>query len=331
MEHVKERTMQSLKDKLADITHHIPRAKPIVYLDYPIHLNFGDILILRGTERFFRDYGYQVISRASYENATQRLLSGITPEVTIVFHGGGNFGDLYPVHQNHREEVIRRFPHNKIVVLPQTVHFGSADAAAKSAAVFRQHRDLTLFVRDEPSLAATAGSFCDKVLLSPDMAHQLWPQPGRSKQDSSKQESNVLELPNARPTLYFMRKDMEAANAQILFSEEECDTYDWMDFIPPWQRKIYGAILRIHRAEAKLNRPLGAQQMWYAYCDRLSAGMTNEFDRFGEVVTSRLHGLIFSTLLGKRVRYLDNSYGKLGNYANVWFKDAPGVIAYKAA
>jgi len=166
--------MNELKEKLASITRYLPPDRPVVYLDYPVHLNFGDILIMRGTERFFADYGYRVIERAGYMNFTDSARRTVPPEAVIVLHGGGNFGDLYPVHQRFREAVVCQFPDHPIVLMPQTVHFQSEQARQTSAAIFRQHRNLLLMVRDPQSLLTVDTLFTPQVLLMPDMAHQLW-------------------------------------------------------------------------------------------------------------------------------------------------------------
>ena len=50
-----------------------------------------------------------------------------------------------------------------------------------------------------------------------------------------------------------------------------------------------------------------------------------------QVITSRLHGMIFALLLGKRVRYLDNLYGKLNGYASTWFDASVPVEPYRYA
>ena len=54
---------------------------------------------------------------------------------TILLHGGGNFGDLWPIYQRFREHVIAAFPDHRIVQLPQTVHF--RDAACRWSAPAR--------------------------------------------------------------------------------------------------------------------------------------------------------------------------------------------------
>lgn len=305
--------MDELKRKLATLAGHLPPERPLVYLDYPVHLNFGDILIMLGTERFFADYGYRVIGRAGYMNFTAAARRAVPPEATIVLHGGGNFGDLYPVHQRFREAVIQAFPQHPIVLMPQTVHFGSEQARQASAAIFRQHRNLLLTVRDRRSQDIVDGLFASRVLLLPDMAHQLW---------------DERQPPDENPApgrLELWRKDIEAAPRPAWAGDAGGRSFDWMDFVPVRQRRLFGLILRLHRLEAAANARLGAHRAWYGYCERLSRRMQALFEPYGEVRTNRLHGMIFAALLGKKVIFDDNSYGKLGRYARQWFDRHPGI------
>jgi pyruvyl transferase EpsO len=303
-----------LKLRLARLLDLLPIERPLVYLDYPVHMNFGDLLIMRGTERFFADCGHRVVARAAYLNFVARARRRISREAIIVMHGGGNFGDLYPVHQNFREEVVRRFPDNRIVILPQSVYFSSPLALARSGRIFRQHPDLALCVRDHASLAQVRGKFTENAILMPDMAHQLW----RGSQPHPSAGGRTLRL---------LRTDVEAVEYPQQAAAQH-RTLDWLDFVPRWSCRIFGRILWLHALEGKVDRGLGAHALWHGYRDVLHRYMESRFHEFDEVITSRLHGMIFALLLGKRVRYLDNLYGKLNGYARTWFDTSVPVAPY---
>ncbi len=72
---------------------------------------------------------------------------------------------------------------------------------------------------------------------------------------------------------------------------------------------------------------LGAHRAWHAYCEKLHRRMQANFAPYGEVRTNRLHGMIFAALLGKKVIFDDNTYGKLGHYARQWFDHHPDIRA----
>ena len=46
-------SMDSLKHKLAEILDVIPRHSSVVYLDYPLYGNVGDLLIMKKNGSFF--------------------------------------------------------------------------------------------------------------------------------------------------------------------------------------------------------------------------------------------------------------------------------------
>ena len=57
--------MDRLKQRLGRIAEVMPPTRPIVYLDYPVHDNVGDLLIHQGADAFLDDYGYTVLGRFS--------------------------------------------------------------------------------------------------------------------------------------------------------------------------------------------------------------------------------------------------------------------------
>src|SRR3546814_11822273 len=95
--------MRSLKARLQAVRGLVPLDRPVLYLDYPVHLNIGDLLINLGTEAWFGSAGYEIACRASVFDFGRRDAGRISPDSSIVLHGGGNFGDLYPIHQEFRE------------------------------------------------------------------------------------------------------------------------------------------------------------------------------------------------------------------------------------
>ncbi len=43
------------------------------------------------------------------------------------------------------------------------------------------------------------------------------------------------------------------------------------------------------------------------------------------IYTNRLHAMLLGLLLGREVRWFDNSYGKLGAYAETWLANHPDL------
>ena len=82
--------MEELKGHLRQILKVIPPRTEIYYLDYPVHSNGGDLLIMKGTEAFFRDNDIHVRARYSILDcplsSRYRKVSRLccTGEVTLV-------------------------------------------------------------------------------------------------------------------------------------------------------------------------------------------------------------------------------------------------------
>ncbi|MNR97105.1 putative pyruvyl transferase EpsO [compost metagenome] len=277
---------------------------PFHYVDIPTHGNVGDLLIMHGTLAFFRKHGLRpklIAPYFSYDSAW------IEDGDVIVFHGGGNFGDLYPYFQRLREEIVISHPNNRIIVLPQSLHFSSAHEQACSAELFRSHSDVHICVRDEASYQM-AQAFSDHVYLLPDMAHQLYP----------------MSVGRKRPELQGLRisrVDDEGAGLDTL-PELQADTVtDWPEFVGEREAKInlfrraIGAFYRRGMGRAA-NKVL--VRLWIAYSARLVADAARLFARHELIVTDRLHGHILAFLLGRKSIVLDNSYGKNSRYVQAW-------------
>ncbi|MBB6735119.1 polysaccharide pyruvyl transferase family protein [Cohnella zeiphila] len=297
----KAHPMDELKQRLRQILDVIPPGSDIYYIDYPVHGNGGDLLIMKGTEAFFKEYRIRVRARYSVLDFPDRL--SIPNNHIIVLHGGGNFGDLYPVHQKLREKIVMNYPGHRVVMLPQTIFYKSVSEFDKTADILNRHPDVHLYVRDTLSLEMAKDKFRQcRVYLSPDMAHQLWPIRSRSGPD--------------KELLRFLRTDIEkTAGQERLEASGAGDCLDWPTlYSRAEQRSIraFGLVLR----KGKGRIPVGS--MWGKYTDRLVRKAVDRFARYRTVQTSRLHGHILSCLMDKPHVLIDNAYGKNANYFRTW-------------
>lgn len=304
----------SLKQKLSAIDELILDKNDVVYFDYPLHLNVGDLLIYAGTEQFFKDYQIQIkLRRALQAFDLQEAKKYIGKNTTILCHGGGNFGDLYPLIQKMREDIVQEFPANRIILLPQTAHYSNNEAMKKSATLFSQHQDLHLFSRDIKTFEMMQAHFSDKVYLSPDMAHQLYGTLPKKAQHTS-----------LGKTLYFLRKDIEKSHIeteiQASLSSLE-NVKDWDDILLPSDIKFELWCSRFSKLANKFKLSFVKNKindLWYQHSLAVIQRCQDIFLSYDEVITSRLHGHIFSCLLGLPNQVCDNSYGKNSGYYHQW-------------
>lgn len=61
-------SMISLKQKLSGLLDVIPKQSEIIYADYPLYGNVGDLFIMKGTEAFFKEHGIRVRKRWNPDN-----------------------------------------------------------------------------------------------------------------------------------------------------------------------------------------------------------------------------------------------------------------------
>ncbi|WP_152379466.1 polysaccharide pyruvyl transferase family protein [Paenibacillus brasilensis] len=314
--------MAKLKNKLSVILDVVPQGSNIIYVDYPVYNNGGDVLIMKGTEAFFKDNGIHVRARYSAMDIPDQL--HIPGDWIIVCHGGGNFGDLYLNHQNLRERIVRDFPNHRIVIMPQTIHFQSEQKANEVAALFNAHPDLHMFVRDTRSYqwAKDKLNQCH-ITLCPDMAHQLWPL----------KPTTVT----VKDVLYFLRTDIETVGGQKKFDDEADAAHrlDWDTLFTPLEVKGIVYFQKFYRLNKRIGGPLPTRTFWYKYTDHLMNKAVTLFSSYREVRTSRLHGHILACLLDMPHVVIDNSYGKNSQYYNTWtqpnpkarlFNDAPDAL-----
>ncbi|WGE34210.1 polysaccharide pyruvyl transferase family protein [Actinobacillus genomosp. 1] len=317
-------TLLALKQQLQKIETLILDKNDVLYFDYPLHLNVGDLLIYAGTEQFFKDYNLNIRLRRSLQGFdVKEAKKFVTPNSTILCHGGGNFGDIYPSIQKMREDLVKAFPNNRIILLPQTAHFSNDAAMKKSAAVFAAHKDCHLFARDIKTFEMMKAHFSDKVQLSPDMAHQLY---GHLPQKA---------VSNSDKTLYFLRKDVEKSHIEAEIQAtlpNLANVKDWDDILLPSDIKFELWCSRFSKLANRFN--LGfvknkINDLWYQHALDVINRCQDVFLSYDHVVTSRLHGHIFSCLLGLSNEVCDNSYGKNTGYYNQWTKDINYAKTYQ--
>ena len=321
-----DKILISLKQELGKIVELINK-EDAFYFDYPMHLNVGDLLIYAGTEAFFKEYNINIRLRRCLQTFDiNEVKKNITKNTTIICHGGGNLGDLYPLLQKLREELVINFPNSRIILLPQTGYFSNQNEMKKSAAIFSAHKDCHLFARDLPTLELLK-NFSDKVILCPDMAHQLYGEfPLKNKVESL--EKNKL---------YFLRKDIEASqlekNIESTLSASAV-VKDWDDIVTSndiMYARIYSKLARISNISHLSIFKDKINDLWYKHTLNIIERARNEFMKYDLVVTSRLHGHIFSCLLGIPNQVCDNSYGKNLGYYNQWTKDIDYAEKYQGA
>jgi exopolysaccharide biosynthesis predicted pyruvyltransferase EpsI len=284
-----------------------------VLLDLPYHSNIGDILIWEGEESFLKNLPFKCLGRSSSDsfNFKKNLIS----TATIFLHGGGNFGDMYPKHQNFRLKIIEKYSENPIIIFPQTISYSDELQLKEDALLMGLHKKLVICARDQRSYDLLTKYFSNTILLLPDMAFCI---------DANKWHS-LLKVLNNRE-LFLKRNDKELSNKYDYnfagSTHNIIDTKDWPT------KESNNLIHKILTKPIHPRSPFKVLSNFYAYTiyrPYLVNKGVNFLSKYDYVFTTRLHGAILSLLLHKKFTFFDNSYGKNKGFYDTWLKDVDGI------
>jgi pyruvyl transferase EpsO len=279
-------------------------------LDYPGYANVGDSAIWLGERACLDRLGIVVTYTCDASTYSEERLRSQVGAGPILLTGGGNLGDLWPRHQELREAVIRAFPRNKIIQLPQTLWFEKQVSLARARTAFNSHSDLTILVRDQRSRELAQSEFRATALLCPDMAFALGPLPRSGDPDQD--------------ILCLLRQDIESIGATSRAEELRSESVDWLTDQPSVRLRLNRFLVeQQHRHPRFYNWAAPAlaaprARLWQGLAlERVQRGCAL-LSRGEVVITDRLHGHILSLLLGIPHVVLDNSYGKISSFYETW-------------
>lgn len=290
--------------------------KDYVLLDVPYYTNIGDTLIWEGTKHFLKNIPHKCLYTASVETYKYRPLP---PNTIILMQGGGNFGDLWRRHQDLRLEVIKSYPNNKIIILPQTVFYKDRNVFEEDAKIFNAHKNLHICARDTISLEYLQQSLTCNLSLVPDMAFCITN--GALQKYSRKEGDRALFLKRNDPE--FSEYDF---NSYITEDEATLDTCDWPTMEQQFKAKTYLDKLLWRKKRLGRIPDLYADRIFRPFQVRKGIEFVSQYKK---VYTTRLHVAILSLLLGKDIVFFDNSYGKNSSFFDTWLTGVENITFIK--
>lgn len=185
-----------------------------VYLDVPGHMNVGNQLIAMGAWRLLDELPYKCVYRS-----TIRAFDFKMPEnVIVLLHGGGNFGDLYPVPTGLGMKLFRSFQIIRLFFLPQTITYKDNALIEKDAEVCSHHENLHICARDMNSYHLLERYFSrNNIYLVPDTAWGLYDFLKKHSVDDNVGKSMLMK-----------RKDFEIGKEWNICAD---DVKDWDDIL----------------------------------------------------------------------------------------------------
>lgn len=291
---------------------HLEGVEDFALVDFPNHSNVGDSAIWLGEETYLqRKLGRAPSYVCTYDTWSKEEFERAVPVGPILIHGGGNFGDLWPSHQEFRLRLLSEFPDRQIIQLPQTIHFSSKASLKRAAEIINSHKKFRILVRDVQSLNIATTEFTAPADLCPDMAFCLGAQ------------SSPAAV--TRKLLLLLRTDHEKVEQKRFpplpnFAVVE----DWLIEQRGLGKWLFvKALLETALLLLKGRTPseLDVRIRWFHLLasNRVARGM-RQVGSSAYVITDRLHTHIFCVLLNVPHSLLDNNYGKISTFVDAWSK-----------
>jgi exopolysaccharide biosynthesis predicted pyruvyltransferase EpsI len=291
-------------------------AGPVAILDFQDSHNPGDAAIWVGAHRLVRRLGGRVTYVATLASFDAERCRRATDGGVVVLAGGGNFGDVWPAHQRHREAVFTALRDRPVVQLPQSLELRSDAARERARRAVAGHPDLHLLFRDRRSWETARDLFDANVVLSPDMAFEL---------------TDLPHGPATHDLLAVARDDRERGDdLRSAALARGIEVMDWPG--DRWQPRartlaVFAATRMLGRADRSLaaSRRLTAPRvpLYLAAATRRVMRASTLLSARHAVVTDRLHGHILCELLGVPHVALDPPNGKVSTLHDTWLSWSP--------
>lgn len=263
------------------------------------HNNIGDIAIGIAEKRFFDKYfpaaEKHFIYEAVFARYQRKICHQIQPGDVIILRGGGSIGNTVR-HEQHREEIIRKFKRHLIISMPQTMCFADTKKGerekARAAKIYSKNKNLLLIAREEKSYFDMKKTF-----------------PG----------TNILLTPDIVMTMDFHLPQLSRNGILLCFRSD-------------WEKNLsVESIQRIEQACHALTNAIQYTDM-YAGDEFIPLEKRNEvffekinqFKRSSLVITDRLHGMVFSAISGTPCVALSN-YNHKVRETYKWLKRFPYI------
>ena len=273
-----------LRKEIITKYHMHNKGNKIVIIGTPNHGNLGDVAIFLAEKKLLEEHKPECnvfdVNMAVFDKEIPILKKLLKPSDLLILTGGGNLGNQYMDDEIIRRKVISLFPHNRIVIFPQTMFFTNDLSGEIEKEITRQiynsHSHLVIAARDEYSFVEMKKIFSSKIMLVPDVV-LTW-----SNTEKMKREGALLVLrSDVESTLSIIQKEQLK---QVLLRQ-----FQKVEFTDT----VVNDLIGISNFETELMKKL------------------NQIQKAKLVVTDRLHGMIFAAITQTPCLVINNYNHKL--------------------
>lgn len=267
------------------------KVKYAILAGTPLHTNIGDRAIAYAETMFIKDaFPFMPIVEMPY-GTDLSLLPAPSEKAVIFLHGGGNLGDIWENEELYRQELLKYFYGNKVLLFPQTIFFQDEKNMHNSIDVYSKHKDFTLVLREKISFNIARDNYKNPCILTPDIVMSL--------QGANAPSERRLGL------LLVLRDDKEVVTSSddsIAIKEfAENNFRDYYIYSDMHLLDDESALKRSHKS--------------------ITLEKLNQFSRSRLVITDRLHGMVFALITGTPCIVLDSMTHKTRG-VHEWIKGA---------
>lgn len=251
------------------------KGSPGVYLIVTSsHGNMGDQAITISELEFLRTrVGNREIYELpghSYLEHESMLIKYSNIEDILLIHGGGSMGiEYFDIEQLFRR-IIKAFPKNRVIILPQTLFYEESQKGqrerSRATEIYSTHKDLHIFAREQESYQQMRKTFPqNNVYLVPDFVLTL----NRSSAGFQREGILLCFRSDEEKNLTSLDEEQIFSAANLIGGKITISDTVYMDaHILPSDRVFY------------LDKKI------------------KEFQKASLVITDRLHGMVFSAITG---------------------------------
>ena len=271
-----------------------------ILIGTPEHDNIGDHAIALAEERFikrfFSEYKIYEIPVDRWRKYAAFIRTRIKINDLVFITGGGNMGNVYLEDEKLKRFAIKRLSQNLITVFPQTVYYEDTPAGRnellKTKRIFDRHHNLILVAREMKSFELMRVCFPNNIHIPcPDMVFYL------DFDSSETEKNNIIGI--------CFRNDTEA----IVKQDEK--------------KKIIKALCDKHTV--RLFSTLNATSIDAESRQDIVMKKLSEVASYGLVITDRLHGMIFSVIVGTACKILPSVTQKITS--TMLWPELKGLVA----